>query len=256
MNYPTDRKSCGYAIRFIKVLLNSDAIRDFGTEPVMLAIFIASREDRLHYSKPPKFWRAELMDKFGKGSPKDFLRIRNEAVEAGLLFHKEGTKKTPGLYWTLVPDWLLPRFEAFPKRNGIKSTRSQNGTEKGTESGTEKGTHSIPITHTPNKDTASLDFSNEDIQTAKWMFGLIQCIHPSHKPPSFEKWASNIRLMRERDSRTDSEIRRLFAAANSDSFWQKNILSPDKLRKQWDRLVIALQARDRFAYCISNFSIG
>ena len=179
-SYPTDRKSCGYAIRFIKVLLNSDAIRDFGTEPVMLAIFIASREDRLHYSKPPKFWRSELMDKFGKGSPKDFLRIRNEAVEAGLLFHKEGTKKTPGLYWTLVPDWLLPRFEAFPKRNGIKSTRSQNGTEKGTESGTEKGTHSIPITHTPNKDTASLSVSPSKAKTTKPQWKMPEGVNADH----------------------------------------------------------------------------
>jgi hypothetical protein len=164
-SYPTDRKSCGYAIRFIKVLLNSDAIRDFGTEPVMLAIFIASREDKLHYSKPPKFWRSELMDKFGKGSPKDFLRIRNEAVEAGLLFHKPGTKKTPGLYWTLVPEWLRPRFEAFPKRNGIKTTRSQNGTEKGTESGTEKGTHSI--THIPIHQEKRPRFEKPSVQDVK-----------------------------------------------------------------------------------------
>jgi hypothetical protein len=100
---------------------------------------------------------------------------------------------------------------------------------------------SIPIP-IPNKKNASLDFSDEDIQTAKWMFSLIQKLHPSHKTPSFEKWASSIRLMREQDKLTDSEIRRLFAAANSDSFWQKNILGPDKLRKQWDKLVIALKA--------------
>ena len=146
-SYPTDRKSCGYSIRYIRALLESDAIRDYGTEAVLLAVFIASREDRLHYSKPPKFWRAELMDKFGKGSPKDFLRIRNEAVEAGLLFHKEGTRKQPGLYWTLVPDWLLPRFEAFRKGNGTIKKRSQ----KGTELGTELGTLSIPSTHIPKE---------------------------------------------------------------------------------------------------------
>ena len=141
MNYPTDRKSCGYSIRYIKALLSSDAIRDYGPEAVLLAVFIASREDRLHYAKPPKFWRSELMDKFGKGSPKDFLRIRKEAITAGLLYHLEGTRKNPGLYWTLVPDWLHSRFEAFPKRNGTKTTRSQNGTELGTE----LGTLSIPI---------------------------------------------------------------------------------------------------------------
>ncbi len=30
--------------------------------------------------------------------------------------------------------------------------------------------------------------------------------------------------------------------ATNDSFWQSNILSPDKLRKQYDRLVIKMQS--------------
>ena len=150
-DYPTDRVSCGYSIRFIKALLESDAIRDHGPEAVLLSVFIASREDRLHYAKPPKFWRAELMDKLGKGSPKDFLRIRNRAIEAGLLFHQEATRTTPGLYWTLVPEWLLPRFEAFRKGNGKQPNRSEKGTAKGTA----KGTLSIPCTHNPDTCSAS-----------------------------------------------------------------------------------------------------
>ena len=179
MNYPTDRKSCGYSIRFIKALLSSDAIRDYGPEAVLLAVFIASREDRLHYAKPPKFWRSELMDKFGKGSPKDFLRIRNEAITAGLLYHLEGTRKNPGLYWTLVPDWLRSRFEAFPKRNGTKSTRSQNGTELGTE----LGTLSIPINpstqipkiHTTEKSVESVSLKSKKPKTKfKTMTGFDQ----------------------------------------------------------------------------------
>jgi hypothetical protein len=144
MSYPREeRQRTGYAIRYIKALMSSDAIREHGSDAVMLCIFIASREDRLHYSKAPSFWRAELMERIGKKSPKDFLRVRNVAIDAGLLFHKPGTKKTPGFYWTLVPKWLMPSFEAFLKGNGIKRKRSQNGTESGTESGTEKGTHSI-----------------------------------------------------------------------------------------------------------------
>lgn len=106
----------------------------------------------------------------------------------------------------------------------------------------EKNTNTVDsVFSKPKKVNASLVFSDEDIQTANWMFKLIQGIHPGHKTPSFEKWANDIRLMRECDSRTDSEIRRLFAAANSDSFWQKNILSPGKLREKWDKLVIVLQ---------------
>jgi hypothetical protein len=98
-----------------------------------------------------------------------------------------------------VPNWHKYQSKSVPK----------SGTVAGTVAGTDiRRTKKV-------KNTASLDFSHEDIQTSKWMFRLIQGIHPSHKPPSFEKWASNIRLMREREKRTDSEIRRLFAAANT-----------------------------------------
>ncbi len=175
-DYPTDRQSCGYSIRFIKALLSSDAIRDHGTEAVLLAVFIASREDRLHYAKPPKFWRAELMDKLGKGSPKDFLRIRNRATEAGLLFHQEATRTTPGLYWTLVPEWLLPRFEAFRKGNGKQPNRSEKGTAKGTA----KGTLSIPITqvhktHSDEKSSESVSLESKKRKVSqKTMAGFDQ----------------------------------------------------------------------------------
>jgi hypothetical protein len=149
-SYPAaERQKSGYAIRYIKALLSSDAIREYGSEAILLAIFIASREDRLHYSKAPQFWRSELMDRFGNGSPKGFLRIRNAAIEAGLIHHIEATRTTPGKYWTLVPDWLQPSFEAFRKRNGSKSKRSENGTASGTANGTANGTHSIPSTQYP-----------------------------------------------------------------------------------------------------------
>jgi hypothetical protein len=68
------------------------------------------------------------------------------------------------------------------------------------------------------------------------MLGLIRDLNPEHKQPSLDRWANTIRLMRERDRRSSEDIRAVFAWANADSFWQGNILSPDKLRKQFDQL--------------------
>lgn len=80
-------------------------------------------------------------------------------------------------------------------------------------------------------------FGNEDDHiAAKWIFKLIQKILPNAKEPSWDDWANEIRLMRERDKRTHKEICELFKFANEDSFWGTNILSPHKLRKQWDQL--------------------
>ena len=144
-DYPIDRKNCGYAIRFIKALLNSDAIREHGEDAILLTIFVASREDRLHYAKAPMFWREELMDRFGKGSVNAFLRMRKSAIQAGLICHIEGTRVKPGMYWTLIPDWLRPQFEAFRKRNGSTSKRSASGAPNGAPN----GALSIPSTQDP-----------------------------------------------------------------------------------------------------------
>lgn len=68
------------------------------------------------------------------------------------------------------------------------------------------------------------------------MFGLIQAMNPGHRKPNLDHWANDIRLMREQDHRTDEDIRLVFGWANADSFWRTNILSPGKLRDQFDML--------------------
>jgi hypothetical protein len=68
------------------------------------------------------------------------------------------------------------------------------------------------------------------------MLSLIRALDPKCKQPNLDKWANEIRLMRERDKRTDREIRATFTWANRDSFWQSNILSPSKLRDKFSTL--------------------
>jgi hypothetical protein len=81
-------------------------------------------------------------------------------------------------------------------------------------------------------------FTQEDKDTATFILGKIQNIQPGFKEPSLETWANDIRLIREKDGRALEEIRSLFAWANNHHFWKGNILSPAKLRKQWDALEI------------------
>jgi len=76
----------------------------------------------------------------------------------------------------------------------------------------------------------------EDEATAAWMFDIVLQLQPEHKRPNFAEWAKHIRLLRERDGRTDADIRAMFSAADADEFWQANIRCPAKLRKQWDQL--------------------
>lgn len=78
----------------------------------------------------------------------------------------------------------------------------------------------------------------EDEACARWLFGRILANNPGHKPPSFEAWSDDVRLMRERDRRTHREICELFSWAQDDEFWKANVLCPAKLRDKWDQLTI------------------
>lgn len=111
-----------------------------------------------------------------------------------------------------------------------------------------------PIEEEPLKQKSrALRFDVTDLQTAEWMFSLIQQLNPGHRKPNLEKWASDIRLIRERDDRTDFAIRDLFTWANADDFWRSNILSPSKLRKQWDNLTVKQRSGGNGSQSTSDF---
>lgn len=76
----------------------------------------------------------------------------------------------------------------------------------------------------------------DDLKAAQRIFQLITRISPSAKTPNWPGWANDVRLMREQDSRTHSDICQMFKFANQDSFWKSNILSPAKLREKWTQL--------------------
>jgi len=88
------------------------------------------------------------------------------------------------------------------------------------------------------KKSRQFSFSEADKNTANFILGKIQNLQPSFKEPNLESWANDVRLMRERDGRTLEGIKALFTWTNNNHFWRSNILSPAKLRTQWDKLEI------------------
>ncbi|TCP19488.1 hypothetical protein EV207_16313 [Scopulibacillus darangshiensis] len=65
------------------------------------------------------------------------------------------------------------------------------------------------------------------------------------KEPNLQKWSDEFRLMMERDNRSEREIAALIDWSQQDSFWKANILSPSKLRKQYDQLTLKIQSGSR-----------
>lgn len=65
--------------------------------------------------------------------------------------------------------------------------------------------------------------------------------NPEHKKPNLQNWANDVRLMMERDNRTEEQIAYLIDWVQNDSFWKSNILSIKKLREKYDQLVIRVK---------------
>ena len=62
------------------------------------------------------------------------------------------------------------------------------------------------------------------------------------KEPDLQSWADDCRKLLEIDKRDKQLIRDVIDWVTENSFWRTNILSPSKLRKQFDRLVIEMES--------------
>ncbi|HLA04549.1 MAG TPA: hypothetical protein VJZ16_01070 [Syntrophales bacterium] len=93
-----------------------------------------------------------------------------------------------------------------------------------------KGPHTNTITH-------KIFLSDSiEVRLADLLLEKILIRNPNHKKPNLQTWAKDIDLMIRLDKRTPEDIRRIIEWCQADTFWQSNILSTAKLRKQFDQL--------------------
>ena len=100
---------------------------------------------------------------------------------------------------------------------------------------------------------SKLKFETHHLKLAKLLYKQIQNNLPNAKEPELDKWANEFRLMMERDKRDGEEIQDLIIKTQNDNFWKKNILSPSKLRKQYDRLVMEFEDSNKNVWAGSDF---
>jgi hypothetical protein len=86
-------------------------------------------------------------------------------------------------------------------------------------------------------------FEPIDLELSELLLGLIMKNTPTFKSPNLNQWATHVRLMRERDDRTEEQIRFVIEWCQKDNFWQANILSTKKLREKFDTLVAQIKRK-------------
>lgn len=147
-----------------------------------------------------------------------------------------GGRNSPADYIITIPETVT---ETVTVTDSVTVTETVIKTVTKSVTGNQKTSEKSLKDFTSEKNLRPLKepkFIPKDLELAEWIYGLILGLNPEAKKPNLEAWADTIRLMRERDNRTHRGIAELFKWANDHHFWKTNILSPEKLRKQYDSL--------------------
>ena len=87
---------------------------------------------------------------------------------------------------------------------------------------------------------AKYDDDSPYMKLAKRLYGHIKQRNPKQKEPNWQTWADDFRKTVELDNREIDEVTKVLDWSQQDDFWQNNILSPAKFRKQYDQLYLKM----------------
>jgi hypothetical protein len=82
------------------------------------------------------------------------------------------------------------------------------------------------------------------LRLSTYLFSFIKDRNNGHKPPDLNKWGVDMDKMIRIDARDPTDIEKVICWCQQDDFWKNNILSPDKLRKQFDQLKLKMNPRN------------
>ncbi|MDP1991017.1 MAG: hypothetical protein Q8K00_08330 [Syntrophales bacterium] len=142
--------------------------------------------------------------------------------------------------------------KSVPKKTSVSSLISITNYEKyqadGTKDGTEDGPKTVPEQECKECKEVKPFLSNSDeVRLSELLFEKILSRNQKHKKPNIQTWAKDIDRMIRIDGRTPENIRQVIVWCQVDPFWQNNILSPGKLRKQFDQLQLKMNGGEKVA---------
>jgi len=117
-----------------------------------------------------------------------------------------------------------------------QNPKNYEGHDEGHHEGQDRGT----IRLKEGKEGKSFDEDSVEFRLSSLLLRKIKERNPNHKDPNLQTWSKHIDLMIRVDGRDAQHIANVIGWCQNDQFWQNNILSTDKLRKQFDTLVLKM----------------
>lgn len=167
-------------------------------------------------------------------------RIINKLKEKGYIevtiYYVEGTKQ--------VDKRIIKVNRSIGENNDTYMNKKREGIGENNDTpigeNTKDNNTSFNNTFNNTNNTRKQIYETDSIhfQLSNHFFQLIKNNNPDHKQPNLQKWSDEIRKMIEIDKRTPEQIKYLMTWVQNNEFEMANVLSPAKLRKRFDDLVM------------------
>jgi len=181
------------------------------------------------------YWsRRKLADQLGT-SPNTMDRAKKELLDLGALCQINRKNKdgdwTSNLYHVHNSSLNECRYLYSPLGTPIPTSGETPIPTSGerTNNHIELRTNELPRT-----------YSSETHQACNLLADLIQA-NGSRRPQVTDRWLTDMERLHKIDERSWEQITKAIEWCQADDFWRGNIMSPGKLRKQYDQLRLAAQ---------------
>ncbi|MBI9080855.1 MAG: hypothetical protein JEY79_14090 [Pseudodesulfovibrio sp.] len=140
-----------------------------------------------------------------------------------------------------VMNWVTYQVEESDKGQQAGQHKGQQKGQQGASKGPQMKNYKNKEEKNKNKNKNKYSSETDEVRLSELLFFLIQERSPKHRIPNIQTWASHIDRLLRLDKRTPVEVEQVIRWSQADTFWQNNILSTEKLRKQFDILWLKMK---------------
>lgn len=187
--------------------------------------------------------RSALYSDYNEGMPKKYMvkdttlwnRLKKLESMGSLTIENLPSRKASVI---TLNNWDEHQTEEKSKKKPKRAKKEEDpkAMEEFIKAGEDKELETLP----EKKKKGKRIYTKEDVEykLASRLFYWMLQNNPKARKPDPQKWADVVRLMIERDNRTPEEIKLYIDWSQNHSFWKGNILSTQKLRDQFDKLIV------------------
>lgn len=179
----------------------------------------------------PEYVRVDnlrMMLMIGVESKQAVVRARDKLVEAGFIEFQKGKKGSPNRYYLVKRSHFVTENVTVSVPENVPHNKNETKTT------------SLVSPNGSTKTKPTFEHGSLPYRAARWLADQIEERLPSctpHSETTLQNWAADFDKCHRLDGHSWEDIDKVLQFSQFDSFWQSNILSGGKFRKQYTQLL-------------------